>query len=120
MRINNDYSCYPDDLEGLDTIKKVPTLLDVFGKDDANKYYVPNISVIVAKAGTSDDLIDYLRDEIDALGDAEVSTDEGSFYLRQRINGGTSKYYSFSEDEVRAEWKRILPLIREIVSTPEQ
>ena len=120
LRINNDYSCYPDDLEGLDTIKKVPTLLDVFGKDDANKYYVPNISVIVAKAGTSDDLIDYLRDEIDALGDAEVSTDEGSFYLRQRINGGTSKYYSFSEDEVRAEWKRILPLIREIVSTPEQ
>ena len=113
-RINNDFSSYPEDTKGLDLMKAVPTLLDVFGKEKAADYNLPNINVIIAKAGTPDELIDYLRAEIDALGDVEYSTDSNSFYQRQRINGGTSKYYAFTEEEVRAEWKRMLPVLMQI------
>ena len=41
---------------------------------------------------------------------------EGSeFYDRCRVNGGTSKYYTWPGDEIMAEWGRLDPVIKEIV-----
>ena len=37
------------------------------------------------------------------------------FYDRCRVNGGTSKYYTWPGDEIMAEWGRLDPVIKEIV-----
>ena len=109
-RADNDFSYYDQSMEGLDVMKSVPTLLDVFG-DDADKYMVPNRSMLVAPADTPDEICAQIAAVIDAI-DNET---EGEFYDRCRANGGTSKYYTWPGDDVQAEWARLDPIIKEIV-----
>ena len=109
-RADNDFSYYDQSMEGLDVMKSVPTLLDVFGAD-AEKYMVPNRSMLVAPADTPDEICAQIAAVIDAI-DNET---EGEFYDRCRANGGTSKYYTWPGDEVQAEWGRLDPIIKEIV-----
>ena len=109
-RANNDFSMYPADYEGLDEMKAVPTLLDVFGAADADKYMVANRSMVVAPAGTPDEICA----QIAAVFDSIDNETEGDFYDRCRTNGGTSKYYTWPGEEVAAEWARLDPIIKEI------
>ena len=109
-RADNDFSYYPADQDGLDIMKSVPTLKDVFG-DDADKYMVPNRSMLVAPADTPDEICAQIAAVIDSIDDET----EGEYYDRCRANGGTSKYYTWPGDEVQAEWQRLDPIIKEIV-----
>lgn len=109
-RDNNDYSYYKDGAEK-DIIMSVPTLVDVFGEEQAKALAIPNRSMFVAPAGTPDEIIDQIAAVIDALG-AET---EGDYYERTLINGGTSKYYTWPGNEVMKEWNRLDPVIKDIV-----
>ena len=109
-RDNNDYSYYKDS-EEKDIIMSVPTLVDVFGEEKGKSLAVPNRSMFVVPAATPDEIVDQIAAVVDTLG--EVT--EGEYYERTRINGGTSKYYTWPGKEVMAEWNRLDPVIKEIV-----
>ena len=108
-RVSKDFSVYKDGPEK-DIIAKVPTLSDVFG-DKAVDYMIPNRSVFVAPAGTPDDVCAQIASVIDAI-DKETS---GTWYDRCRVNGGTSKYYTWPAKDVMDEWTRLDPVIKNIV-----
>jgi len=108
-RDNDDYSAYGDD-PVVDIIKQVPTLIDVFG-EKGKDYAVPNRSMFVAPAGTPDEIIKQIAEVIDAI-DLEPAGSE--FYERCRVNGGTSKYYTWPGDEVMAEWNRLDAVLKTI------
>ncbi len=110
-RDNKDYSLYKDGADK-DIIMKVPTLIDVFG-DKGKEYAVPNRSMFVAPAGTPDEIVAQIAKVIDSIG-AETS---GEFYDKARINGGTSKYYTWPGKDVMAEWNRLDAILKEIVKT---
>jgi len=116
-RPDNDYSYYAADTKGLDLIKAVPTFETVFGKEKAVQYNVPNTSAIICKAGTDPAVVAKIKATIDALGDVPESTDEKSFYVRQRVSGGSSKYYTWPSEDILKEWQRLAPLIKTILST---
>ena len=40
---------------------------------------------------------------------------EGEWYERKTVAGGTSTYYPFDPQEVMAEWERLNPILKEIV-----
>jgi tripartite-type tricarboxylate transporter receptor subunit TctC len=107
-RDNDDYSAYGDD-PVVDVIKDIPNLIDVFG-EKGKAYAVPNRSMFVAPAGTPDEIIEQIAAVIDAI-DLET---EGEFYERCRVNGGTSKYYTWPGDEVMAEWNRLDAVLKTI------
>lgn len=109
-RADEDWSTYGDN-PVVDKIKDVPTLVDVFGADAA-KYMVPNRSMFVVPADTPDDICAAIAKIIDAIDDVPA---DNEFYERCRVNGGTSKYYTWPGDEVMAEWARLDPIIEEIV-----
>jgi tripartite-type tricarboxylate transporter receptor subunit TctC len=113
-RADNNFDYYPAATKNLDIIKKVPTLLDVFGKEKAEQYNVPNTSAIIVKAGTPAETIAQMKAVIDALGNEKESTDDKSYYVRQRNQGGTSKFYAFDGAEVMKEWQRLAPIVKEI------
>ena len=115
-RPDNDFSYYPEGTKGLDLIKAVPTLADVFGAEKAVQYNVPNTSAIICKAGTPAEIVAQIKAAVDALGDVEKSTDEKSWYVRQRVSGGTSKYYTWPAADILNEWKRLTPIVKEIVN----
>jgi len=116
LRPDNDFSYYPAETKGLeDVIKKVPTLQDVFGAEEAEKINVPNTSVWVVPAGTPDDICAQISALFDSIDDEAPSTDTSSFYMRCRANGGTSKYWKLTYDEIIAEYARIAPKIKAIV-----
>ncbi|MBR5337965.1 MAG: hypothetical protein IK152_08265 [Lachnospiraceae bacterium] len=96
VRPNKDYSDYAPDDKNLEIIKKVPTLVDVFGEKDAEKYNLPNASFMVVPASTPDDVVAQIKACIDGLQDVEKSTDEKSYYMRQRAQGGSSRYWDKS------------------------
>lgn len=109
-RADEDFSYYGDD-PLVDIIKDVDTLVDVFG-DDAAMYMVPNRSMFVVPADTPDEICAQIAAVIDKIDEEP----EGSeFYERCRVNGGTSKYFTWPSDEVMAEWGRLDPIIKEIV-----
>ena len=109
-RADEDFSTYGDN-PVVDKIKDIPTLVDVFGAD-ASKYMVPNRSMFVAPAGTPDEICAAIAKVIDKIDEEPEGSD---FYERCRVNGGTSKYYTWPGDEVMAEWARLDPIIKEIV-----
>ncbi len=113
-RADNDFSYYDPATNGLDLIKKVPTLLDVFGKDKAEQYNVPNTTAIICRAEVPAETVAKIKAVIDKLGEVEKSDADDSFYKRQRVNGGTSKYYTWPSADILKEWKRLEPVIREI------
>ena len=96
VRPNKDYSDYAPDDKNLEIIKKVPTLVDVFGEADAEKYNLPNASFMVVPASTPDDVVAQIKACIDGIQDVEKSTDEKSYYMRQRAQGGSSRYWDKS------------------------
>lgn len=111
-RADEDWSIYPEDQkEYVDLIKDIPTLVDVFGAD-ASKYMVPNRSMFVAPADTPDDICAAIAKVIDKIDEEQPGSD---FYDRCRVNGGTSKYYTWPGDEIMAEWGRLDPIIADIV-----
>ena len=107
VRPNKDYSDYAADDKYIDIIKKVPTLVDVFGEADAEKYNLPNASFMVVPASTPDDVVAQIKACIDGLQDVEKSTDEKSYYMRQRAQGGSSRYWdkSWTSDYVMKMYK---------------
>ena len=113
-RHDNDFSYYPAETKGLDDIKKVPTLLDVFGKEKAEQYNVPNTTAIICRAEVPAETVAQIKAVCDALGNVEKSDATDSFYVRQRVNGGTSKYYAFNAADIQKEWERLVPIIKEI------
>ena len=92
-------------------IKDIDTLADVFGADAA-KYMVPNRSMFVAPADTPDDICAAIAKVIDKIDEEPAGSE---FYDRCRVNGGTSKYYTWPGDEIMAEWGRLDPVIKDIV-----
>jgi tripartite-type tricarboxylate transporter receptor subunit TctC len=108
-RDNDDFSPYPES-EEKEIMMAVPNLIDVFG-EKGKEYAVPNRSMFVAPAGTPDEICEQIAAVIDAI-DLETS---GEFYDRCRVNGGTSKYYTWPGDEVMAEWNRLDAVLKEIV-----
>ena len=113
-RPDNDFSYYDPATKGLDDIKKVPTLLDVFGKEKAEQYNVPNTTAIICRAEVPAETVAQIKAVCDALGNVEKSDATDSFYVRQRVNGGTSKYYAFNAADIQKEWERLVPIIKEI------
>ena len=113
-RPDNDFSYYAADTKGLDLIKKVPTLFDVFGKEKAEQYNVPNTTAIICRAEVPAEVVAQIKAVCDALGNVEKSEDANSFYVRQRVNGGTSKYYAFDAADIQKEWQRLEPVIKTI------
>lgn len=109
-RDNDDFSPYADG-EDKDIMMAVPNLIDVFG-EKGKEYAVPNRSMFVAPAGTPDEICAQIAAVIDAIG-LETS---GEFYDRCRVNGGTSKYYTWPGDEVMEEWSRLDAVLKEIVA----
>ena len=112
-RADEDFSYYTAEQQDtiVSVIKDIDTLADVFGADAA-KYMVPNRSMFVAPADTPDDICAAIAKVIDKIDEEP----EGSeFYDRCRVNGGTSKYYTWPGDEIMAEWGRLDPVIKEIV-----
>ena len=112
-RADEDWSVYTQEQQDtiVSVIKDVPTLADVFGADAA-KYMVPNRSMFVVPADTPDEICAQIAAVIDKI-DQEPAGSE--FYDRCRVNGGTSKYYTWPGDEIMAEWGRLDPVIKEIV-----
>ena len=115
LRPDNDFSYYPADTKGLDIIKSVPTLQDVFGAEKAEAINIPNTSCWVVPAGTPDEICKQIAAMFDSIDDEPASTDANSFYARCRMNGGTSKYWKLSYDEIVAEYARIAPIIKQVV-----
>ena len=113
-RADNDFSYYDASTNGLDLISKVPTLLDVFGKEKAEQYNVPNTTAIICRAEVPAEVVKPIKEVCDKLGTVEKSDDDASFYKRQRVNGGTSKYYTWPSEDIQKEWQRLEPVIREI------
>ena len=113
-RADNDFSYYDASTNGLDLISKVPTLLDVFGKEKAEQYNVPNTTAIICRAEVPAEVVKQIKEVCDKLGTVEKSDDDASFYKRQRVNGGTSKYYTWPSEDIQKEWQRLEPVIREI------
>ena len=113
-RPDNDFSYYDPATKGLDLIKKVPTLLDVFGKDKAELYNVPNTTAMICRSDVPAAIVAQIKEICDALGNEPKSEDQNSFYVLQRVNGGTSKYYAFNAEDITKEWKRLEPVIRTI------
>lgn len=109
-RADEDFSTYGDN-PVVAKIKDIPTLVDVFGADAA-KYMVPNRSMFVAPADTPDEICAAIAKVIDKIDEEPAGSE---FYDRCRVNGGTSKYYTWPGDEVMAEWARLDPIIKEIV-----
>ncbi len=112
-RADEDFSYYTAEQQDtiVSVIKDIDTLADVFGADAA-KYMVPNRSMFVAPADTPDEICAAIAKVIDKIDEEP----EGSeFYDRCRVNGGTSKYYTWPGDEIMAEWGRLDPVIKEIV-----
>ena len=114
-RADNEFGYYPADTANLDLIKAVPTLLDVFGKDKAESYNVPNTTALIVKAGTDPAIVAQIKECIDGLENVPQSTDEKSFYVRQRNQGGTSKYYTWPAADILTEWQRLSAIIKDIV-----
>jgi len=115
LRPDNDFSYYPADTKGLDIIKSVPTLQDVFGAEKAKQINIPNTSCWVVPAGTPDEICEQISAVFDAIDDEPESTDESSFYKRVRMNGGTSKYWKLTYDEIVKEYATIAPIIKQVV-----
>lgn len=115
LRPDDDFSYYPPETPGLDKIKAVPTLAQVFGEAKAKEINIPNTSCWVVPAGTPDEICEQIAAMFDAIDDEPASTDEKSFYARCRMNGGTSKYWKLSYDEIVAEYARIAPIIKKVV-----
>ncbi len=115
LRPDNDFSYYPADTKNLDMIKSVPTLQDVFGAEKAKQINIPNTSCWVVPAGTPDEICEQIAAAFDAIDDEPVSTDESSFYVRCRMNGGTSKYWKLTYDEIVKEYASIAPIIKQVV-----
>ncbi len=113
-RPDNDFSYYDPATKGLDLIQKVPTLLDVFGKETAEQYNVPNTTAMICRADVPAEIVAQIKAVCDALGDVPKSDDDNSFYKLQRVNGGTSKYYAFNAADIQKEWQRLEPVIRTI------
>ena len=116
-RPDDDFSYYPANTANLDIIKKVPTLAQVFGAADAEKYNIPNTSCFVVPASTPDDIVAQIKAVIDKIGDEKESSDPNSFYQRCRINGGTSKYYTWDGKTIMKEYKRIDPILKQIIES---
>ena len=111
-RADEDWSVYTAEQKDIvDAIKDIPTLADVFGADAA-KYMVPNRSMFVAPADTPDEICAAIAKVIDKIDEEPAGSE---FYDRCRVNGGTSKYYTWPGDEIMAEWGRLDPVIKEIV-----
>ena len=111
-RADEDWSIYTAEQQPIvDLIKDIPTLVDVFGADAA-KYMVPNRSMFVVPADTPDEICEQIAAVIDKIDQEAEGSD---FYDRCRVNGGTSKYYTWPGDEIMAEWQRLDPIIKEIV-----
>ena len=73
---------------------------------------VPNRSMFVVPAGTPDEIVEQIAAVIDRIDEVDESSE---FYERCRVNGGTSKYYTWPGEEVMAEWGRLDPVIKGIV-----
>jgi len=111
-RADEDWSVYTEEQKDIvDLIRDIPTLQDVFGADAA-KYMVPNRSMFVVPADTPDEICDAIAKVIDKIDEEPAGSE---FYDRCRVNGGTSKYYTWPGDEIMAEWGRLDPVIKEIV-----
>jgi len=106
-RVSDDFSMYED--ADREIMEGVQTLVDAFGEEGEN-YAVPNTSCVVVPADTPDEICEQIRAVVDSI-DEET---EGEWYDRCRLNGGTSKYYPYSPDELMAEWVRLDPIIKEI------
>ena len=112
-RVESDYldTMYANQ-EDAEAIKAVPSLVDVFGQEEAEKLMVPNRSMFIVPADTPDEICDQIRAVVDGLADEN----EGEWYERKTVGGGTSTYYKFDPEEVMAEWDRLNPIIEEIVN----
>ena len=112
-RADEDFSYYTAEQQEtiVSVIKDIDTLADVFGADAA-KYMVPNRSMFVAPADTPDEICAAIAKVIDKIDEEPAGSE---FYDRCRVNGGTSKYYTWPGDEIMAEWGRLDPVIKEIV-----
>lgn len=112
-RADEDFSYYTAEQQDtiVSVIKDIDTLQDVFGADAA-KYMVPNRSMFVAPADTPDEICAAIAKVIDKIDEEPAGSE---FYDRCRVNGGTSKYYTWPGDEIMAEWGRLDPVIKEIV-----
>ena len=51
---------------------------------------------MVVPASTPDDVVAQIKACIDGIQDVEKSTDEKSYYMRQRAQGGSSRYWDKS------------------------
>ena len=111
-RVESDYldTMYANK-EDVEAIKAVPSLVDVFGEEEAEKLMVPNRSMFIVPADTPDEICDQIRAVVDGLADEN----EGEWCERKTVAGGTSTYYVFDNKEVMAEWDRLNPIIEEIV-----
>lgn len=106
-RVSDDFSMYED--ADREIMEGVQTLVQAFG-EEGEAYMVPNTSVVAVPVGTPDEICAEITKIIDSI-DEET---EGDWYDRCRVNGGTSKYYAFSADELQEEWARLDPVIKEI------
>ena len=94
-----------------EAIKAIPSLVDVFGEEEAVKLMVPNRSMYIVPAATPDEICEKIRSLVDQL----ENENEGEWFERKTVAGGTSTYYAFDPQEVMAEWERLNPIIEEIV-----
>lgn len=112
-RVESDYldTLYANKDEA-EKIKAVPSLVDVFGEEQGEKLMVPNRSMFIVPADTPDEICEQIRTLVDQL----VNENEGEWYERKTVAGGTSTYYDFDPQEVMVEWERLNPIIEEIVN----
>lgn len=94
-----------------EAIKAVPSLVDVFGAEEAEKLMVPNRSMFIVPADTPDEICEQIRAVVDQL----ENENEGEWLERKTTAGGTSTYYAFDPEEVMTEWERLNPILEEIV-----
>ena len=113
-RPDEDFSYYnKDNCPNLDLIKEIPTLVDVFGEEQAKQYNLANFSFFVVPASTPDDIVAQIKACIDAIDDEPESTDTSSFYMRCRSNTG-SKYYSkdWTTESLQKEYSAALEKVK--------
>lgn len=105
-RPDDDFSYYTADImpaDELEIVKKCPTFVQVFGKDKAVTYNVPNRSVVIVPASTPDDICAQIAAAIDAIGTEKT----GAWWDRVHANGGSTMYYTWPGAEIQEEWTRL-------------
>lgn len=112
LRIDaSDFDLYPEGSADLETIKKVPTLTDVFGPELAKEYMVANYSIFICKADVPAETVAQIKACIDAIGDVDSSS---PFYAKQRAAGGTSRFYTWPAEEIMKYNSNLYKIIEEI------